>query len=130
MQLTLEEAVGYHKKLWNGIADRIAEKGIWNCDQLKIKREAMKELFPLLAKGEVKNDCFLCDFAHQESVRAGTIRDGMRCEKCPLVPKRPVMCLDGLYTRFNVACSGGNKDMAVSCARQIAGLPVQNPLYL
>lgn len=66
MQLTREQAIFYHRDMWNWIADEI-EKAKSVLSVIKLKEEYCKRnMFNVLYS------CFLCDYTNHE------------CYKCPL----------------------------------------------
>lgn len=125
--LTLTDALAAHKKLWEGIADDIEEKGFHYKDAQSAKDYAYVRLFPKLKFNDVRFRCFLCEFSAQESDS-----NMYNCNACPcIVPKESIrhMCLDGLYDEFRKAYAAKNEAEAVWLARGIANLPVKNPKY-
>lgn len=122
--LTLEQAVENHRKLWHEIFnitkyesyDRLSIR-----PDLEIKAVAFQRVFP--DQGDVHGLCWLCEYA-RENIKS--FHDA--CEYCPLVKKENVEkngCLNGLYYEYliNVPL---NRDIAASIAEQIANLPVVN----
>ena len=104
MQLTREQAIAEHRKMWNWIAYRI-EKTKTICDIYDLKFEYLK-------KSEfeyVLRACFLCAYS---DMKGG-------CVACPITPAIN-RCLDGLF--WNCVHSGDWQDQA-ALARQIANLP-------
>lgn len=117
MELTREQAIEEHRKMWNWIADKIESLKIV-IDIISYKREYLY----LFKKGEIANSCFMCEYTN------------VYCECCPLDWKSNVLsskCVNrrmvgddmGLYSRCVNAVTWQEQD---KLARQIANLPERN----
>lgn len=124
MEMTVEQAVENHRKLWNGIVSELKTNGLHGRSASVIKSEVMQDLFPELKGKPVKHDCFLCEFVFRQDPY------GLNsCKKCPLVDGEPHGCLGYRYAVFMAACVNDDIDQAIGYADEIAGLPVVNELY-
>lgn len=114
MELTREEAISKHRKMWNWIADRIEEeKEYQDIEDLKIEycdREGFDD---------IENNCFCCEYTN------------CVCEFCPIKWESKVenyMCVDkykeddyeGIYW---ICCDEEDWKEQAKLARQIANLP-------
>lgn len=61
--LTKKQAIAEHRKMWNWIADRLEEHHP-GCDIYMYKMKYIEENFP---DNNIKNNCFCCQYAVQES---------------------------------------------------------------
>ena len=114
MELTREEAVSEHRKMWNWIADRIEEeKEYQDINYLK------KEYCDIKGFHCETNNCFCCEYTN------------INCSLCPIEWGSEVenlMCLDqykeydneGLYL---LCCDEKDREEQAKLARQIANLP-------
>lgn len=121
MNLTREQAIAEHRKMWNWIAEKIEETEIeQRIEALKVEyigeRAEKKTLniFPM-------NGCFLCEYAYREKQKNSMY--GL-CTFCPIetesVKNRNVSCLAGLYVMIKRANTWQEQ---ATIARQIANLP-------
>lgn len=114
MELTREEAISEHRKMWNLIADEIEkEKEYQDIEDLKIEycdREGFDD---------IENNCFCCEYTN------------CVCEFCPIKWESKVenyMCVDkykeddyeGIYS---ICCDEEDWKEQAKLARQIANLP-------
>ena len=76
--LTKEQAIAEHRKMWNWIADRLEEHHP-GYDVYMYKREYMEKNFPY---DNIRHNCFCCQYAMQES-KDNNISNF--CINCPLV---------------------------------------------
>lgn len=118
MELTREEAISKHRKMWNWIADRIEEeKEYQDIEDLKIEYCHDEEV-------RVKNNCFCCGYTKYI------------CDYCPIEWGSEVeyfMCLDkyedndykGLYP---LCCNESDWREQAKLERQIANLPERQDL--
>ena len=114
MELTREEAISKHRKMWNWIADRIEEeKEYQDINYLK------KEYCDIKGFHCETNNCFCCEYTN------------INCSLCPIEWGSEVeylMCLDqykeydneGLYL---LCCDEKDREEQAKLARQIANLP-------
>lgn len=131
MELTREEAIRYHREMWNWIADHIEKEG---CAQYipHLKSNFVYKKFPGVY---IKNDCFCCHYAESQSIN----KDNTMCENCPLdwgnpyrknyfdcekkyVPKNKDSDENGLYEHCHYLEDNNWKHQA-ELARRIANLP-------
>lgn len=124
MNLTVEEAVSFHRILWNGIVEELEENGIGTRSSYKIKHTVRERLFPEFENEFIREDCFLCDFVVGEENR-----EEKDCMKCPMVKTVTLGCLNYRYGNFHAACMEKDVGKALEYARQIAELRVTNELY-
>lgn len=114
MELTREEAVSEHRKMWNWIADKIEEEkrdqDIFDLKEEYCNREGYND---------IRSDCFCCGYTKYI------------CDYCPIEWGSEVeyyMCLDkyeayddkGLYS---LCCNESDWREQAKLARQIANLP-------
>lgn len=114
MELTREEAVSEHRKMWNWIADKIEEEkrdqDIFDLKEEYCNREGYND---------IRSDCFCCGYTKYI------------CDYCPIEWGNEVeyfMCLDkyedndykGLYS---LCCNESDWREQAKLARQIANLP-------
>lgn len=116
MKLTREEAILWHRKMWNWIADRIEEE---KRDQYI---EGLKEEYcDREGFDDIENYCFCCEYTKTRCI----------CDYCPIEWESEVedfMCLDryeeydceGLYLLCRNESDWREK---AKLARQIANLP-------
>lgn len=138
--ITLEQTIENHRKLWNGIAELLETeemikkyyeetKDFFGCIGFLyfIKETAYNQLFATnydSAMDHPENYCFLCEYVDSEYI------------ECPMYDvKHPdVSCLNGKYSEFTKAlytCKKNNSyEEAIIIAKEIANLPIINPLYL
>lgn len=76
--LTKEQAIAEHRKMWNWIADRLEEHHP-GYDVYMYKEKYMEENFPNI---DINSNCFCCHYAMQES-KDNNISNF--CINCPLV---------------------------------------------
>lgn len=104
--LTLDESIEQHRKIWNWIADYggCMHKHNYFVDCLQTTR-------PI-------NDCFLCEFNKNNR--------GIFCNENCILDWGCKSCTrkNSLYTKYNEAKSQLNKELASKYAREIAELPV------
>lgn len=106
MQLTREQAIAEHRKMWNWIADRIERcETVLKIPNLKIEYLTNNDIEIILG------GCFLCEYADS---RGG-------CKSCPLKPRNGINeCLGGLYWECDLSHTWQEQ---AKLARQIANLP-------
>ena len=87
--LTKEQAIEWHKKMWNFILEIENKEGENLRINIKTRRE-LKETF-LKENGfyidDVKNECFLCQYSYQQLINARNIDNSKEinyCKYCPL----------------------------------------------
>ena len=124
MQMTVEEAVINHRKLWDAIVKELETNGINKRTAIQIKAAVKARVFPELDGICVTDNCFLCDFASQFHEYGE--RD---CTKCPMVDGEPNGCMDYRYGEFRRACPEDDLETALRLAKEIAAHPVINKLY-
>lgn len=116
MELTLEEAVENHRKLWNEIARIIKETGIRKWERVDyLKTQALRNLgMPT----DIKNQCFLCEYANWDSLT--------KCQGCPLTPDTVNYCLGGVFPMFVRLFGTRDSESAYAVAIEIANMPIVN----
>lgn len=133
--LTKEQAIAEHRKMWNWIADRLEEHHP-GYDVYMYKEKYMEENFPNI---DINSNCFCCHYAMQES-KDNNISNF--CINCPLVwgteaDTDDFFCEQGNYdiiealSLFNYGLwnyaqsltKNHDYDEAAKVARQIANLP-------
>ena len=117
MELTREEVIVEHRKMWNWIADKLESE---DCEEY-YSADYIKDSYLNHRYGEENHsltfNCFLCEYDFYMC--------GRHCEYCPLDwGNVPCAYSNGLYTRFAKLIGDGRlyKD-AATIARQIANLP-------
>lgn len=122
MQLTREQAIAEHRKMWNCISEKIEKsESVQGIEKLKdeylgelIRKEYLYE-YPV-------NGCFLFDYAYRENQE--NMLNAKFCIFCPVetesVKNRNVSCLAGLYVMIKRADTWQEQ---AKLARQIANLP-------
>lgn len=126
MELTLGQAIGFHRELWHGIADGIRKYGICHDRVTDMKSAMMENIFPEFEDRHVTNKCFLCEFV------LGRGGSGLpSCELCPMMDDGmlPKGCLGGFYKAFSNAYENADRHAAAGYAEKIAGMPIVNPAY-
>lgn len=120
MELTREEAISEHRKMWNWIADEIEkEKRYQYIEGLK-KEYCDREGY------YIRNNCFCCEYTYTKYI----------CDYCPIEWKSEVedfMCIqkyeedddEGLYA---LCCNERDWEEQAKLARQIANLPERQDL--
>lgn len=108
MQLTREQAIAEHRKMWNWIAEQIERK----MKYLSISGLKDKYYF-MLEKTWTVEKCYLCQYANEQYTSSP-------CDHCPVEKPDGVGCLGGLYYAVNRAETWQEQ---ASLARQIANLP-------
>ena len=120
IEMTKQEAVAKHRKLWNEIADMIDRGERYGV--IDLKREALNNLGE---ENDIYNNCYCCEYAR------------MYCSNCPVVwnnedSRCRFMCETGSYEydennsewlNFMYAIKDGYYDLAAKVAREIANLP-------
>lgn len=123
--LTKEEAIEWHRKMWNWIADQYKEgskRTVWDLKETFCFKNGIDDLI---------NDCFCCDYASNYSSDNCT----PECGKCPIVWNRlnnhHCYC-DSKYALYRKivdlteeSCSIDDTKKAEELARKIANLPVK-----
>ena len=117
MNLTREQAITEHRKMWNWITDKIEErKEVFGIEMLKDSYLMLNKYTETLA-----GNCFLCEYALRKSETKISVRI---CECCPVeIPNEKILgsgCLGGL---FRNVCWAKNWKKQAELARQIANLP-------
>lgn len=112
MNLTREQAIAEHRKMWNWIADEIKK----NKTVLNIREEKKKYLISTCSDFLPFEFCFLCEYV---------IEKGYNCEKCPVYIDGEIVdfnnkCLNGLYNEVKICVSWQEQ---ATLARKIANLP-------
>lgn len=108
MNLTREQAIAEHRKMWNWIADDI--------ERLKTVCKITVLKSDYFMKSKFKNEailswCFLCEYSYRNK----------GCESCPVnSPTKGTGCLNGLYY---LVCRSETWQEQATLARQIANLP-------
>lgn len=114
MELTREQAIAEHRKMWNWIADEIEkEKMICDIDMYKDFYLTVLRKMTILPVER----CFLCEYARKEKYKKYS---GTTCDCCPVKGGGGDGCLGGLY--YSVCRAETWKEQA-ALARQIANLP-------
>ena len=75
--LTKEQAIAEHRKMWNWIADRLEDHNDPGYDIFTYKAMYMKENFP---DDYIQHNCFCCQYAVQENNN-----NSLTCINCPLI---------------------------------------------
>ena len=134
--LTKEQAIAEHRKMWNWIADRLEEHHP-GYDVYMYKMEYMEKNFPY---DNIRNDCFCCQYAVQENDDNDLTNF---CVNCPLIwgtetntneffcergnydiPIEDLSLFDyGLWIYADKLTQNGYYSEAAKVARQIANLP-------
>ena len=138
--LTKEQAIAEHRKMWNWIADRLENHDDPGCDIHMYKMKYIKENFPY---NNIMHNCFCCQYAAQEVDKIF----GNFCINCPLVwgteantdeffceqgncdiPIETLSLFDpdegyGLWSYAQILTVNNCYDEAAKVARQIANLP-------
>lgn len=114
MNLTREQAIAEHRKMWNWIADAIERtERVFNIDMLKdLYLGVFKEM-----KTYPVESCFLCEYSRSEKNKRC---QGTTCDYCPVTGACDDGCLGGLYYSVSRAETWQNQS---ALARQIANLP-------
>lgn len=114
MNLTREQAIAEHRKMWNWIADQIEIfKTVFSIDILK---DLYLGTFKKVLIHPIES-CFLCEYARNERNKKDF---GTSCDHCPVTRANGYGCLGGLY--YSV-CRAETWQEQASLARQIANLP-------
>lgn len=114
MQLTREQAIAEHRKMWNWIADAIERmERVFDIDILK---DLYLGVFKKMTTYPIES-CFLCEYSKSE--RNKRCR-GITCDYCPVTRAYGSGCLGGLYHSVNRAETWQEQ---AKIARQIANLP-------
>lgn len=138
--LTKEQAITEHRKMWSWIADRLEDHNDPGCDIYTYKTMYMKENFPNI---NVQSNCFCCHYAIQEN--DGNFLTNY-CIYCPLIwgtedntdeffceqgnrdiPFEDIYLFDeeeyGLWNYAQDLTKNHDYEEAAKIARQIANLP-------
>ena len=114
MNLTREQAIAEHRKMWNWIADQMGIfKTVFDIYTLKdLYLETFKQMsiYPV-------DSCFLCEYARKERYKK---HYGITCDYCPITRADGDGCLGGLYY---AVCRAETWQEQAALARQIANLP-------
>ena len=125
MELTREQAIAEHRKMWNWIADETERLGnVVDKDDYFSRTEAITRI--------PTAECFCCAYGEQ-FVDDKIKHIQQRCAHCPLVWDSHIdkaMCLckeeytdnNGLFGLWVDACTYGHVEKSVKLARQIANL--------
>ena len=114
MQLTREQALNEHRKMWNWIADETKKRGY------KVSKE--EYLYKKCGFDEIiYNDCFCCEYALFASLK----EEKPICSVCPIdwgtyKKGKHITCLSSLYGKWY---DTEDPIEAAQFARQIASLP-------
>lgn len=77
--LTREQAIKEHRKMWNWIAESYEQGNTWNITKAKQAYFEENEL------GSLKTGhCFLCEYAYEKYIEEGSLEVKNRCDFCPL----------------------------------------------
>lgn len=140
--LTKEQAIAEHRKMWNWIADQLENHDNPGCDIFTYKLKYMQENFPYY---DVRNNCFCCHYAAQEQENDGNFFTNY-CIYCPLIwgtedntdeffceqgnrdiPFEDIYLFDeeeyGLWNYAQDLTKNHDYEEAAKIARQIANLP-------
>lgn len=85
--LTREQAIKEHRKMWNWMADSYEQGNTWNITKAKQAYFEENELESLET-----GHCFLCEYAFEKYMEEGYL--GVRCDYCPLSFKQNISDLD------------------------------------
>ena len=115
-ELTREQAIAEHRKMWNWIAD--------NLESMKMSVYTLKQMYCNENEWNLLNNCFLCNYCDQI------------CEKCPLywgeeVESSTTFCepVDSKvyisWIKADRLSTQGDYKEAAKLSRKIANLPVK-----
>ena len=114
MNLTREEAIEEHRKMWNWIADKLLSNDIDKYHESNIiKKDYLNQKY-----GEdnyrLEANCFLCEYVYKNIHKT--------CSFCPL-DWGEIACFHIIYSDFFKTLQEGHNKEAAAIARQIANLP-------
>ena len=126
IKLTREEAVAWHRKMWNEIADRLERQSTTSISDMKSEFTSKHGFW-------IRHNCFLCQYASDQAELDGNI---WMCNYCPLTWGNESTiysynCENGLGGAYipgswlyckHLANKGSYKEAAEE-ARKIANLP-------
>lgn len=119
IEMTKEEAVANHRKLWNEIADMLERRERY---PTSLKQIALRNIGE---KNDIYNECYCCEYTKGD------------CSKCPIVwnnnDRNRYMCENGEdsyydennseWLNFLTVMNLKDYDLAAKIARDIANLP-------
>lgn len=114
MELTREQAIEEHRKMWSWIADTI------EILEMVFEIYMLKDLYlGTLKKMTIypAESCFLCEYSREQLNKTG---NGVTCDYCPVVAPKTAGCLGGLYY---AVCEAETWKEQAALARKIANLP-------
>lgn len=107
MNLTREQAISEHRKMWNWIADKI--ETIKHTIHIITYKKKYLEINGFV---DIIDSCFMCEYV--VSIQKG-------CEQCPIDSwTDSIYCLGGLFEK---CCNAESWQEQAALARQIANLP-------
>lgn len=78
MNLTREEAIRQHRKMWHWIADKLKSEEVMTHPFITgYKKEYVETYFPGM---EIQANCFLCEYSENQL----KTEDEYKCDYCPL----------------------------------------------
>ncbi len=108
MELTKQQAIEGHRKMWNWIADKIErEKTICNIPDLKKIYCRENNLF-------LRRHCFCCEYKDDTD---------WRCDTCPVDWIKTKHCCDNEKSLYSLVIDAFIWQEQAELARQIANLP-------
>lgn len=114
MELTREQAIAEHRKMWNWIADEIEkENHVFDIEELK---DLYLGVFKKMSICPIER-CFLCEYSMEQLNKTG---NGVTCDHCPVIKADGYGCLGGLHYEV---CRSYTWQEQAKLARQIANLP-------
>ena len=108
MELTKQQAIEGHRKMWNWIADKIEkDKSTYDIPMLKIFYCKKNKLV-------LRNRCFCCEYSSYFD---------LRCEKCPVDWVKTERCYDNEKSLYRLVVEAFAWQEQAELARTIANLP-------
>ena len=120
-----KENMKNHKKLWTMISElpQSAYEDIFNIEALK-SRVIRTNGMPIPKRGY----CYLCNIDCENMSSGEKI-----CQKCPCIENKldgkSIKCLDGKYANAARLFHNGQYEAFQKVAKEIAELPIINPIY-
>lgn len=106
MELTREQAIAEHRKMWNWIADEI-ERVKHSVYIIAYKKKYLE----INGFVDIKDSCFMCEYV---------VNKHKTCEQCPINSWiYSIDCLGGLFEK---CCNAKSWQEQAALARQIANL--------